>query len=173
MVTIYAIECTENRKCYVGCTAGNIKKRMREHRCLLNSGKHSAKEMCRDWSTFGPDVFRIKTLEISRCSTVQEKREAELRWMRHYSARGLLYNAFEISFAGPPGSMRKAVEASMLPEACLKRAETRKRNRPAHCKYGHEFTDANTIINNKGARVCRACKLESSRRHERKKKAMI
>lgn len=30
--------------------------------------------------------------------------------------------------------------------------------RKTHCKHGHEFTEANTLINSDGERVCRACR---------------
>lgn len=29
--------------------------------------------------------------------------------------------------------------------------------RKTHCPYGHEYTEANTYVNGKGSRVCRAC----------------
>ena len=34
-----------------------------------------------------------------------------------------------------------------------------------HCPHGHEYTPGNTKVNKRGARECRACRCESSRRY--------
>ena len=113
MVTIYALECGATGMGYVGCTAGKLGKRMREHRCLLNQKKHTAARMQRDWDRYGSNAFYLKTLEtLPPDSTVAVKREAELRWMAKYRLEGRLYNTNQTSFALSPEAIAKGVEAS-------------------------------------------------------------
>jgi len=100
MITIYAIWCEDNGKAYIGCTAGKPQKRWREHRCLLRAGKHACNALQSDWNTLGEAQFHLNPhVEFLCWSTdVALKREMELRWMRYYEERGLLYNERKISF---------------------------------------------------------------------------
>jgi hypothetical protein len=127
MVTIYGLECVATGQMYVGCTAGKIGKRMREHRCLLKSGKHSP-QLQKVWEQHAA-TFQMRPLEILPDDVrVIEKRERELSWMRHYRALGLLLNEQEISFQPPPGHAKKAAITKYVingyrpsPESNLKR----------------------------------------------------
>ncbi len=40
-----------------------------------------------------------------------------------------------------------------------------KRPLPTHCRHGHEYTAANTYVNRRGVRVCRACQREAKARY--------
>ena len=62
MVTIYALTCTTNGKAYIGCTAGKIAKRFREHRCMLNLGTHSEPDLLADWRLYGQAMFCMETV---------------------------------------------------------------------------------------------------------------
>lgn len=105
MVTIYAIKHIQTGKRYIGCTAGSLNKRMREHRCLLRAGTHAEPALQEDWSREGESAFSLETLEVTPDNMgVATKREAELRWMRHYQASGALYNTRLVSFQPPPGA---------------------------------------------------------------------
>jgi hypothetical protein len=42
-----------------------------------------------------------------------------------------------------------------------------------HCKFGHEFTPENTAINTAGARVCRTCSRERTRRWQEKQRSLL
>lgn len=111
MVTIYKLEDGLTGAAYIGCTAGRIGKRMREHRCLLKAGKHSSVRLQAAWNDHA-DKFQIKPVEVLPGDvSVIVKRERELFWMKEYRSRGLLLNENEISFSLPPGAQAKAARA--------------------------------------------------------------
>lgn len=170
MVTIYEIVCLENGYRYVGCTEGKPSKRLREHRCLLNKGRHYSERMMSDWRKYGERCFSLRTLERFD-GGLEQRREAELKWLRHFKAKGLLYNKAVQAFAPQEWARKLGHEAARNPEV-RRRAGAVRKQRQTHCKNGHEYTEENTIINSKGRRECHICKLAASRRYERKKKAM-
>lgn len=111
MAVVYAIRNKLNGFVYVGCTAGKLAKRMREHRCLLNNWKHTATLLQTEWHKHGEAEFEIVTLEtLPQDATVVTKRVRELYWMQFYSTK--LYNAFQNSFAPTPEAIAKGVEAA-------------------------------------------------------------
>ena len=104
MITIYGLVNFITGETYVGCTAGKLNKRMREHRCLLNANKHAAKRLQTAWNDLGPSGFRLNVLEsLPKDSSVITKRERELFWMKTLKSEGKLYNDNETSFS-PPNS---------------------------------------------------------------------
>ncbi len=108
MITIYALRCKENGFAYVGCTAGKVSKRMREHKCLLNKGTHAAPRLLADWRRYGDEAFFVEDLQILPAdSTVAEKRAAELGWMERLSA--VLYNDNRTSFSPAAEAIEKGV----------------------------------------------------------------
>lgn len=112
MVIVYAIVCKETNHAYVGATAGKLNKRFREHRCLAKSGKHTSPKVSDEWAKYGDDSFHSVVLELLEFPTLIEKREAELKWLKHYDELGLLLNASLISFAPTPEAIRKGIEAA-------------------------------------------------------------
>ena len=101
MAVVYGIRNKLNGFVYVGCTKGKLAKRMREHKCLLNSWKHTATQLQLDWQKHGESAFEIVTLEmLPSDASVVTKRVRELYWMQFYSTT--LYNAFQNSFAPTP-----------------------------------------------------------------------
>ena len=111
MVTIYGLEDASTGAAYVGCTAGRPGKRMREHRSLLKSGKHTSRKLQEAWNDHAGQ-FQMKVLETMPAEvSVIEKRERELSWMKHYRAQGLLLNDNELSFRPPPDAPAKAAAA--------------------------------------------------------------
>lgn len=113
MVTIYALRCEVTKFVYVGCTECKVAKRMREHRCRLNKGTHRTTKLLDDWQKHGEDNFTVLTLEIlPDDSIVDTRRQAELKWLRHYSSLGVLYNEHIISFRPSDDARRKGIEAS-------------------------------------------------------------
>lgn len=48
-----------------------------------------------------------------------------------------------------------------------------KNSRKTHCPEGHEYAGDNLIINGKGSRVCRTCKLAAWREYDRNRKALL
>lgn len=104
MVQIYAFTNTQTRKAYIGCTAGKLAKRAREHKCLLRAGRHTCKALQAAWNAT-PDSFEIVLLEAAPT----DRREAELRWMDAYGAN--LLNEHKVSFAPIPEAIQKGVAA--------------------------------------------------------------
>ena len=101
MVTIYGLEDASTGAAYIGCTAGKPGKRMREHRSLLKTGKHSSTKLQEAWNDHAGQ-FQMRVLETMPAEvSVIEKRERELSWMKHYRVQGLLLNDNEISFQPP------------------------------------------------------------------------
>ncbi len=128
MAVIYGLVNVASRMTYVGCTAGKLAKRFREHRCLLNNNKHAEPILQRDWATYGSNAFSMEVLEeLPKNVVVSQKREAELRWMAKLEEEGLLYNSNKLSFMPSPEATRKGIEASrtagrpVSPEGRMKR----------------------------------------------------
>lgn len=133
MIKIYGIRNKINGFVYVGCTAANLNKRMREHRCTLNAGKHSSKAFQSDWNEHGSQSFEMVTFEeLPDDSSVVDKRIAELYWMQKNQDK--LYNAYQNSFAPTEEARIKGVasRANQLrgsthsPESNLKRSLAQK-----------------------------------------------
>ena len=111
MPCIYALRNKVTDFAYIGCTKGKINKRMREHRCLLNSGKHLSTKLQEDWGKGAESDFEIiKLEELSENATVVDKRERELYWMQVYKEK--LYNLYQVSFQPIPSAIKKGIEAS-------------------------------------------------------------
>jgi hypothetical protein len=111
MPTVYAVEFKSSGQAYVGCTRGKIGKRMREHRCLLKSGKHTSKLFQEVHDRLGPGEMIMKPLETFDDESVIARRERELSWLRHYAHQGLLLNDSMTSFAPPIGAPALAAKA--------------------------------------------------------------
>lgn len=113
MAVVYALIHQPSGYAYIGCTKGDLAKRMREHRCLLNAGTHSATKLQEDWARDGETAFAMKPIETLKANaSVVDKRVRELYWMQWYAVKGKLYNLYQVSYAGPPGSIEKAIEAA-------------------------------------------------------------
>src|SRR5277367_2726662 len=100
-----------NTKRLYKSTESKLSKRFREHRSLLNRGKHAEPELQKDWTQYGPDAFAMRLLEEIEGS-VESKREAELRWMANLDKQGLLYNQTRLAYALSPEAIKRGVEAS-------------------------------------------------------------
>jgi len=128
MAVVYGLLNTVTNKVYVGCTGGRktaqrkynktiaslIAKRFREHRCALRAGGHAEPELQQDWVRYGEQAFKMVLLEDlgELYPTAPEKRAAELRWMKVYEEKGLLYNTYKISFDFTKEATRAGIEAS-------------------------------------------------------------
>ena len=113
MAVIYGLVHITSGRMYVGSTAGKISKRFREHRCLLNNGKHTSRKLQDEWSRCGPSAFTIQVLESLGENVSHERRKrAEQTWIDKADLDGLLYNAYKVAFGWPEESRRLGVEAS-------------------------------------------------------------
>jgi hypothetical protein len=52
-------------------------------------------------------------------------------------------------------------------------AENQAQSRKTHCKYGHEFTEANTYVMPNGHRVCRVCARRRARDASQRKQVVL
>lgn len=109
MVTIYALVSKVTGFAYVGSTKGKTAKRMREHRCLLNAGAHQCSSLLADWQAHGEPKFDLLVLQQLADATLPQRREAELKWMKHYASEGLLYNEHRISMQPTEEARQKGV----------------------------------------------------------------
>lgn len=132
MVTIYAIFIGTFDKKYIGSTAGKLSKRLREHRCLLRLGKHSCKEMQTNYQSAPyPDNIGMQVVEVLNDGcTLDERRQAELKWMRVLADLGQLYNEHQISFQPPIGASAKAA-ATRVANGYRQSAESNEKRRLA------------------------------------------
>ncbi len=112
MPVIYALRCVTTGEAYIGCTAGKLGKRAREHRCLLKAGKHGSKRLQQRWDEVGQSGFRMEVVEsLPNDADVIQKRERELHWLRTLAAEGKLLNEHIISFQPPTGAHGLAAAA--------------------------------------------------------------
>ncbi len=91
-------------KMYIGCTAGKLSKRLREHRCLLKTGKHTCKPLQDDFNAHGGELV----IEAFEDVPQENRRERELAVMKIFNGMGRLYNEHIISFSPPEGAQAKA-----------------------------------------------------------------
>lgn len=61
--SIYAIQCTENKKIYIGRTQQTIKGRITVHLQSLRSKRHTNKELQSDFNKYGEKCFEFYELE--------------------------------------------------------------------------------------------------------------
>lgn len=81
---IYSITNTVNGKVYVGQTE-DIERRWKQHRHLLNRGKHSNSHLQRSWRKYGWSSFRFRTIE--EIPSPAPLTEAEARWIKDLHAK--------------------------------------------------------------------------------------
>lgn len=113
MAVVYAVRNKVTGKVYIGCTAGKLNKRLREHKSMLNTGIHSSAEMQADFNAGGWEMFEGEVLEqLPEGCNVITKRAAELYWMQEFADR--LYNCTQASFAPTPEANAKGVATAQL-----------------------------------------------------------
>ena len=90
MPGVYIIRCRENLATYCGASK-SLRKRLGEHRCLLNRGHHQITLLQRDWKKFGEQSFEsfLMYAEESRLSTLERRVILSLKCLEHQGG----YNA--------------------------------------------------------------------------------
>lgn len=114
MAKIYALTCSVNGFAYIGVTNAKLSKRLREHRCLCNTGKHHAVKLTEDWLKYGSEAFSMIILEEAEYPNRGAFNEAEQRWIDIYSSLHKLYNAHKSSQGLGGHITRKGVEAARI-----------------------------------------------------------
>lgn len=123
---IYVILNTKNDMIYIGQTQ-DIRKRLREHKSMLNGNYHSNSKLQRAWNKYGEKIFKFKILEY--CS-IEQLDDREQHYLDIYTPRGMCYNiAID---AKVPSRGTKRSEASRL-----KMSEAQ-RNRPPHSEESRQ-----------------------------------
>lgn len=79
--TIYAIQCTSNKKLYIGATKQELKERIQVHLSKLRKGKHSNKLLQKDFEKYGEDKFYFYELETE---VPYENKDKEKFYMNKY-----------------------------------------------------------------------------------------
>lgn len=62
---IYKIQCLSNGMCYIGATA-DLKRRIREHKYALKSGKHENKHLQFDFKIYGIENFSFEIIDYCK-----------------------------------------------------------------------------------------------------------
>ena len=70
-IYIYGLKCLKTNKMYIGST-GNLKNRASTHFSLLNSGKHYATELQKDFTLFGINSFDLVILGVCKLKDALE-----------------------------------------------------------------------------------------------------
>ena len=85
---VYAIRCADGRA-YIGSSI-NVKERCRNHRNVLNTGKHRNRPLQEAWNKMGTEAFTFAALE-----TVADEEDllaAEQKWIDAARAEGGVFN---------------------------------------------------------------------------------
>jgi hypothetical protein len=137
MIIIYALICLPIQMRYVGSTKAKLSKRLREHRCLLRSGKHACDALQRDWLLHGEESFGIIALE-KLPDDHAARRAAEVAWMQRFLEIGKLYNEHLISMRPSDEAIRLGVAASAaMPRVQTPEANERRRIAQLGIPKGH------------------------------------
>lgn len=137
---IYQIRCLLTGKCYIG-SSKRIYTRWSEHRYYLRKGTSVCVRLQNAWAKYGEGAFEFSVLEEC-CQDELEDREQ-----------------FYIDTLDPQYNSITDIQRRYGAEMLAKRAAAL-RARAAlitHCPRGHAYDEANTYINKKGKRICRAC----------------
>jgi group I intron endonuclease len=140
---IYQIKCGKNGHIYIG-SSRQIYGRWSAHRYVLRKGTSTCVILQHAWSRHGEDCFTFTVIEECPADQLEAREQ------------------FYIDLLKPKFNSITDVKRRFSAEAHAKIAASL-RARAAlitHCPYGHEYTEANTHINKKGKRICRACAAE-------------
>lgn len=145
---IYRIYCVPNRHSYLGSSV-EISIRWSQHRISLRSGRHNNPILQHAWDKYGEHAFTFSVLEECDKENLAER---EQFWLDKLNPK---FNCMRIV------SPRKDFSPEMRSKAI---ASLRARaNLITHCPRGHVYDEANTYMNAKGKRICRACNTERVR----------
>lgn len=125
MKAIYEIRNNKNGKIYIG-SAKNLRKRWKEHRSLLNNGKHHSSHLQRAWNKDGGN-FTFTVLE--EVEKDEDLIPAEQKWLdetRSYE-RGIGYN-INPTAGSWLGRKHSAEAKEKMREAALRRGPQPPRN---------------------------------------------
>lgn len=101
---VYAIECTETGTTYIGASR-DVKRRMMEHKRLLNKGKHRNRLLQEAWNSCGSDCFIFRIVEILEYD-LHLIQQAEQRWIDSISKEKRFNIMITTSIANPEARLK-------------------------------------------------------------------
>lgn len=141
---VYVIEQVGTDRCYVG-SSRNMRTRWAAHRKLLGRGRHHSSYLQHAWSKHGEAAFRFGVLrEVDPPALLIVEQE-------YIDRLKPAFNLCPLARSRLGSRQREEVRAKV---AAIVRARAA---RITHCPRGHAYDEANTYINAKGKRICRAC----------------
>lgn len=136
------IRCATTGKRYIGSSV-RVHQRWLGHRAALRKGTSVCRGLQNAWSKYGESAFTFEVLE--ECEPRREVLEAR---EQHY-----------LDTLRPELNLVQSAKRHVSDEhiAKLVRINRARAASVTHCPRKHEYDEANTYINAKGKRICRAC----------------
>lgn len=146
---VYGIRNLINNKLYVG-SSKNLKKRIIAHKCGLNKNKHPNEYLQKSYNKYGLHNFLFFTIELCDTAKLYER---EQYFIDLYQSIDNGYNLKRVD-TGKDGFVYSKKTREKMSEC----NRIRYRNNPVTvCKYGHLYTEENTIMRKSGFKTCRTC----------------
>lgn len=148
---IYGIRNLINNKLYIG-SSKNLKKRIIAHKCNLKKCKHPNEYLQKSYNKYGLHNFLFFTIELCDITKLCER---EQYFIDLYQSIDNGYNLKHVD-VGKDGF----VYSEKTREKMSRSNKLRHKNNPVTvCKYGHIYTEENTIIRKSGFKSCRTCSI--------------
>jgi group I intron endonuclease len=119
-IGVYRVTCTINHMCYTGWSK-TVLNRLYWHKSHLRNGKHSRRQMLKDFLEYGEESFRFEVISTFASEEAAIRHEAEL--IGEAFKRGKAYNAIVPVDDGVSWSERKERKAKRAEEEKTRAAQ--------------------------------------------------
>lgn len=123
--------------------------RWRTHRAALRRSKHTSPKLQMAWEAHGAEAFQFDVIE--HCARGERFEREQFHIDRLKPELNVWKTVFPLDSL-PPEVLAKRIAALRARAALI-----------THCPKGHEYNKANTHVNKKGKRICRACATDRMR----------
>lgn len=109
---VYCWLCRATGKMYIGSSVDTLS-RERQHRAMLNAGRHHSKKLQTDWDRYGEDEFEFDLINPYVCP--EDIRDEEARYIQLYDTYKTGYNETTMTGHGttiPPEVREKMSRAA-------------------------------------------------------------
>lgn len=144
---VYIIEQIGTSRYYVG-SSRTIRNRWYQHKKLLEIGKHHSQFLQNAWTKYGEGAFKFWIIEECAVEDLLKKEQEYLDSLKPE------FNVCQFARS------RLGVKHSPEVRARIAAFTKARQNAKTHCPKGHEYSQENTAISIRGARLCRACNRE-------------